>query len=261
MATTSDRIIVFAGTTEGKEVASFLHEKGWLDRADFCVATEYGETTFLDLFGVHIITGRMEREEMQEVLPKYRAVIDATHPYAAIVTKNLQDITEKFQLPYWRLLRAESGEKAFSKDGADRVYRVPSTEAAARLLNEMEGHFLLTTGAKELGIFSTVRDFASRAAARVLPSEASLEACRNAGLASSRIIAMQGPFTKEMNLATMHQYDLSILVTKSSGKAGGFEEKAKLAEDGYQVIIIDRPSEEEGLDIAALKAKLEELWK
>ena len=59
---------------------------------------------------------------------------------------------------------------------------------------------------------------------------------------------MQGPFTTEMNLALIGQYQIKTLVTKASGGAGGFWEKAAAAgEAGVKLLIIDRPAAEEGL--------------
>ncbi len=53
---------------------------------------------------------------------------------------------------------------------------------------------------------------------------------------------MQGPFTKEMNIAMMRQYGINWLVTKESGKSGGFEEKLYAARDvGARVVLIGRP--------------------
>lgn len=66
-----------------------------------------------------------------------------------------------------------------------------AAEAAAFLANT-EGSILLTTGSKELAAYSGILDFTQRVYARVLPMDASLEACRTAGLKASHIIAMQG---------------------------------------------------------------------
>ena len=58
---------------------------------------------------------------------------------------------------------------------------------------------------------------------------------------------MQGPFSKEMNAATIRQYGIRFLVSKDGGEAGGFAEKAAAAgETGAELIVIRRP-EEDGL--------------
>ena len=253
----SDRIVVFAGTSEGYEVARFLAGKGLLDRADFCVATEYGESTFEDLPETHIISGRLSEPAMEELFRKegYAMVVDATHPYAAVVTSYLKEAAENCGIPYLRLLREE---EEYDPEG---VIFVDSPEEAAAVLSGRREGFLLTTGAKDLPVYSEVTGFSQRAVARVLPSVSSIEACLAAGVQTRNIIGMQGPFTREMNRATMEQYGLRILVTKSTGKAGGFMDKVSLARDGYIVIVIGRPLEEKGCSLEEGKERIIQLWK
>ena len=79
----------------------------------------------------------------------------------------------------------------------------------------------LAPAVRELHAFASVRDFASRAYARVLPMEDSLRACREAGLPPAHILAMQGPFSRELNAAMLRSIGAAYLVTKASGSAGG----------------------------------------
>lgn len=249
----SDRIAVFAGTSEGYEIARFLKEKKQLERADFYVATDYGRTTFDDLPEARVICGRLDPDGMRRILKQYALVIDATHPYAELVTKNLTEVCSELGIRRIRVIREE-----LSID-MPNVTTCASTEEAAALLDETEERFLLTTGAKELRVFSGVHDFSERAVARVLPSAESLAACEEAGVLRRNTIGMQGPFTQSMNRATMEQYGLEALVTKSTGKAGGFRDKAVLAEEGYHVYVIGRPLEEEGCTLKEVKERLEKL--
>ena len=101
--------------------------------------------------------------------------------------------------------------------------------AAAAFLESTRGNILLTTGSKELAAYSGIPDFTQRVYARVLPMDASLEACRAAGLKAAHIIAMQGPFSEEMDLATLRFADAAWMVTKDGGEAGGFPAKASAA--------------------------------
>ena len=82
----------------------------------------------------------------------------------------------------------------------------------------------------------------------MLPSHESLTACEAAGVPRSNILALQGPFSRELNEALIRQYKIKFLVTKDGGKAGGFSEKAAAAEAaGAQLVLIRRP-EDAGLD-------------
>ena len=101
----------------------------------------------------------------------------------------------------------------------------------------------MTTGSKELGRFVKALGDASRVTARVLPAEASLQACREAGLAGSQIFAMQGPFDTEMNCALIRHADAEWLITKETGAAGGYPEKLRAAQEcGIGAVVIRTPA-------------------
>ena len=81
--------------------------------------------------------------------------------------------------------------------------------------------------------------------ARVLPTAASIAACEGAGIPQSHIIAMQGPFSAQLNDALYAQLQIAVMVTKDSGEAGGVSEKVLPAlSRGIHVIAIRRPQEE-----------------
>ena len=238
------KLCVFAGTTEGREIAEFLAEQS----ADVtvCVATEYGETLLPQGEGVHISARPLPREEMAELFRRERfdLVIDATHPYAKRITESIAATCAGTDTEYLRLLRPDTA-------APENAVFVEDAAGAAEYLDRVDGNILLTTGSRELHAFASVRDFASRAYARVLPMEDSLRACREAGLPPAHILAMQGPFSRELNAAMLRSIGAAYLVTKASGSAGGFEEKiAAAAETGAVPVIIGRPPQREGLSAA-----------
>ena len=249
----NQKILVFAGTFEGHELAKYFDQRGWNRCADFCVATEYGTETFSDIKGLSIIEGRLNEAAMEELLKSgpYGLVVDATHPYAKAVTENLQKACQISHVEYVRLLRREG---FFDYEG---VNTVESAEEAVAYLLETEGKILLTTGSKEL---SKYRRLSDRIVARVLPSQDSLRLCFDAGIPAKNIICMQGPFTKEMNLATMEQYGCKWLVTKKTGQPGGFDDKVRLCEEGYRIIVIGRPQAETGLSLEEVKERVEAFY-
>ena len=238
------KLCVFAGTTEGREIAEFLAEQS----ADVtvCVATEYGETLLPQGEGLHISARPLPREEMAELFRRERfdLVIDATHPYAKRITESIAATCAGTDTEYLRLLRPDTA-------APENAVFVEDAAGAAEYLDRVDGNILLTTGSRELHAFASVRDFASRAYARVLPMEDSLRACREAGLPPAHILAMQGPFSRELNAAMLRSIGAAYLVTKASGSAGGFEEKiAAAAETGSVPVIIGRPPQREGLSAA-----------
>ena len=82
-------ILVFAGTTEGRQLSEILAASRIMHTV--CVATEYGEMIFAPhpLRTVHC--GRMDQAEIETFIQSgnFGAVVDATHPYAKEVTENI----------------------------------------------------------------------------------------------------------------------------------------------------------------------------
>lgn len=242
-----EKVIVFAGTTEGYELCRFLSEHQISVYA--CAATEYGGKALTETPYLHIHTGRLSREEMAAFFLKEAPnfVLDATHPYAAEVTDNIKSACEKTGFFYQRVLR-EQGRQA------EKAVYVESTEAAAEFLNTTEGNVLLTTGSKELKKFLGVKDYKERLYARVLSLPSVMEECSAAGFEGKHLIGMQGPFSRELNEAMLRQFHCRYLVTKDSGKAGGFQEKIDAAFScGAIPVIIGRPLKEEGLSLVECK--------
>ena len=133
----------------------------------------------------------------------------------------------------------------------------PTAQAAADWLKNTQGNILLTTGAKELSVFAPLGG--ERLYPRVLPLASSLESCAAAGVPSSHILALQGPFSQELNEALIRQHHIAWLVTKDGGPAGGFEEKALAAQAaGARLALIRRP-QEDGLDYETVLQRCREM--
>lgn len=237
------KLCVFAGTTEGRELVEFL--AGQNAQVYACVATEYGQTLLPPFPNVTVSAARLTQPEMESLFQKeqFQLVIDATHPYAAAVTENIVAACAATGTEYHRLLRADV-------DSAGEAVYVENISQALDYLAATTGNILLTTGSKELKSFASLPEFSQRVYARVLPMEQSLQLCREAGLQPSHILAMQGPFSTEMNVAMLKTVGASILVTKSSGVAGGFPEKLEAARTlGLTAVIIGRPPQQAGMDL------------
>lgn len=234
------KLCIFGGTTEGRELAEFLSAQPC--RVTVCVATEYGKALLPESGHVSVSAKRLPVDEIAAMLQRERfdLVIDATHPYAASITKSIRRACDETNTRCWRLLRAGS------EMAQDAVF-VASVEEAVKALSSTEGNILLTTGSKELLKFAALPGFSDRVWARVLPMRASLEACENAGLSPAHIIAMQGPFSEELNTATLRAIGAKWLVSKDGGAAGGFAEKQAAAQKaGARLVVIGRPETEEG---------------
>lgn len=228
------KVVVFSGTTEGRALSCALADLG--AKVLVCVATEYGKTDQGTHPGVQVHAGRLTEEAMQALLDNRTLCIDATHPYATQVTANIRRAAQTAGAVYKRLLRPASPLP-------ENCIAVEDAAEAVRFLQQTEGPVLLTTGAKELAVFKVLG--AQRLYARVLPLASSLTACAEAGIAPAQIIAMQGPFGVELNVALMRQFHIRYLVTKDGGGPGGFREKWEAAQIcNVQTVVLRRPREE-----------------
>ena len=234
------RLLLFGGTTEGRRLALKLAEAG--AEVTVCVASDYGREQQGQTEGLTVRVGPLREEEKLALLQACALCVDATHPYAEHVSASLRRACEKAGVELLRLKRAES------ELGGARLF--PSAAEAAAWLAAREGRILLTTGARELEAFRALEP--ERLYPRILPSHESLSACEALGIPHRNIIAMQGPFTREMNAATLRQYDIRYLVTKDGGGPGGFAEKREAAREvGAELLCLQRP-QESGLDYDAV---------
>jgi precorrin-6A/cobalt-precorrin-6A reductase len=113
------------------------------------------------------------------------------------------------------------------------------TLVAGNYLNQQR--VLLTVGYKVLSLF---QDWQARSTlfARILPAVTSLEAAIAAGFSRDRIIALRPPVPFELEMALWRHWDISRVVTKASGVAGGEATKRQVAAQlGIPLIVIDRP--------------------
>jgi len=236
------QIIIFSGTTEGKALSSALSARNI--HHTVCVATAYGHMMQPEDEFTHVAEGRLDIEGMQQLFESHSIIVDATHPFAFQVTENIKLAAANMSLKYIRVIREKDAEVS----EADGCTYFRNMQDCAKALNDISGGILLTTGSKELaGICSAVHD-KSRIYARVLPTHDSIELCLQAGITANHIIAMHGPFSEALNSALISQYDIKCLVTRDSGKTGGFEEKTLAAiKNGASCYVVRRPVETEGL--------------
>ena len=267
------KIWIFGGTTEGRLLAEYCSREkieAWVS-----VASEYGEELLQEELMesgnagnpdlnhntclakkslknvqassvIKVLRGRMDRYQMEEFIRNQgiHLVIDATHPHARLVSEEIQEACGRTGVRLERCLRAE-GEQNKARDWVE----VDSIQEAVSFLSSVSGVIFVTTGSKELEALCQIPDYQKRVYARVLPTSNVLKKCEKLGITGSHLIAMQGPFSTEMNTLFLRQTKAEWLLTKDSGRAGGFQEKVEAArENGTRVVVIRRP-EEDGISL------------
>lgn len=231
-------ILLLAGTSDARELAQEMLKKGISLVAT--VVTESASES-LEQVGISVRMGRMTAEEMQQFIVQeaFSAVVDASHPFAEEASKNAMTAARFADVPY---IRYERESQYFEHP---LVQVVQNYEEAAQLAAEKRGVIMLTTGSKTLATFTKVLlDLPdTRLIARMLPRLDNMEKCQALGVAQKDIVAIQGPFSKELNVALFHQYGVTLMITKESGKVGSVDEKIEAAlECGIETILIARPT-------------------
>lgn len=252
-------IYIFGGTTEGRRLVE-VFERNKIP-AKYFVATEYGEDILGKTEWVQVEQGRKNKDEMMEMLSREEVemVLDATHPFATVVSQNIKESCKICDVKYLRIRREsqkpdrthrqadnETGEGVGQKK--EKILYFQEIAKIVEYLNARPGNILLTTGSKQIRAFDALER--ERLYARVLPDLDSIHACVEAGIKKGQILAMQGPFSKELNASLLRNYRCDYLVTKESGSVGGFLEKiegAMLAD--ATVLVLGRPSVEEGMTV------------
>ncbi len=249
------KLLLFGGTSEGRLIAEAVAGsrsvgEGAVTKLYVCVATGYGACLLPEDDRIIISRERMTGEEMAALIKRedFDACIDATHPYAGLVSKNIREACSECGLPLYRVSRENMYDKEYISNRCGRMVFFDTIREAVAYLNEdavaKKGNILITTGSKDVGEYTAVNDFAKRCYVRVLPSADAVEKCTSLGFMPAHIICMQGPFSKELNEAMIKECKASCIVTKESGHAGGFEAKIDAAMDlGITCVVIGRPEE------------------
>ncbi len=231
-------IFLLAGTSDARELAIQLCAADYPLLAS--VVTDSAAHS-LTAAGVAVRVGRLDEVGMVTFLQEAGAtmLVDASHPFAAKAHRTAMAAAAQRGIPY---LRFERPSKDFSEQ--DGVTVVDTYEQAAAQALLRKGSVMLTTGAKTMDVFARrlLEEPDVRLVVRLLPRADNLDQCQKLGIAQKDIIAMQGPFSYDLNRALYKHYGTSVMVTKESGAVGAVDEKVQAARDlGIHVIVIGRP--------------------
>jgi len=230
-------ILFLAGTSDARALAIQLQNQGYPLLAT--VVTESAAES-LTTHQIPNQVGRLSVDDMSALIQKQNmtCVIDASHPYAEEASKTAIAAARACEIPY---IRYERPKEQFL---SPLITEVESYEEAAKLAQSHKGTIMLTTGSKTLEIFTKylMRE-EIRLICRMLPNVGNMEKCNQLGIKQKDIIAIQGPFSESLNRALCEQYDVTLLITKESGKVGAVDEKVTAAlQLGIPVILIKRPA-------------------
>ena len=239
------RILILGGTTEASALAGLLagrSEFGPLlsmagrtsDPRPLPIPTRIGGFGGVDGLARFLLQERIE------------AVIDATHPFAAVMSRNAAEACAQAHVPLLALRRPPWAAKA-----GDRWIEVGSMEEGVRALGEEPRRVFLTVGRLELPPFA--------AAPQHTYLVRTIEPIGDA-LPVPNLIAIQdrAPFDEAAERALMERERVDVVVTKNSGGAATYPKIAAARTLGLPVIVVARPQKPSGVEeVASADAALE----
>lgn len=244
------KVLIFGGTTEGRELAEFCCCNGI--SCTVSVATDMGASLLPE--AADVSCGRLDSMAMCEAIKESGAsvVVDATHPFAREATDNIRKACSETGVTCLRLLRDSTSVKGRT---------AASIAEAVEMLSRSNAAVLSVLGSKSLPELAALRDCHERVWLRLLPSEGIEEHCRSLGFDVNKLILGKGPFTVSRNIEHIKLSGAEVLLTKESGAAGGYPEKAEAAEKcGIELLTVLRPRES-GMSAEEIRSAIMELRK
>lgn len=230
-------ILVLGGTKDGRDLAALLTEKGY--PVVVSVFSDYGRDLIqLDKELVH--TGPLDTDGFISFIGinHIHLIVDASHPYAINVSQNAMKACQSTGISYVRYERPKAPLPAYHG-----LHVVHDYDEAAKMASVLGKVVFLTTGSRHLKLFKNTSCLQNhRLIARVLPEPSVLTECLSLGFKPKDIVAMQGPFSHNLNIALFQEYNTEVIITKNSGQIGGSDTKITAAMSlNLPLVMIDRP--------------------
>ena len=244
-----DRIWLIGGTSESRELAIALAQAQISCLVS--VTTEAARSLYPQNPLIEIWVGKLEFSEIEKFFHQQDicAILDASHPFAVEISQLAIAAAAEFQLPYLRYERENSDYESQNQPtgivGPEIHSRSPLYLDSFETLvngNYLSGHrVLLTIGYRHLSLFRPWQHKCTLFV-RLLPSIPALQAAQEAGFSSDRILAIRPPLSLELERALWKHWQISAIVTKASGQAGGEGIKRQLAKElNVKLLMIQRP--------------------
>ncbi|MDX2244990.1 MAG: cobalt-precorrin-6A reductase [Leptolyngbyaceae cyanobacterium bins.302] len=229
------RIWLIGGTQESAELARSLVAQNL--PCLVTVTTESARCLYPKTPDLTVWVGRLDAASLPAFLQTHSiaAILDASHPFATEISHLAIAIASTLKIPYLRFERLPLSASPLTPLFFPTLRSLLATDL---LLHQ---RILLTLGYRSLELFTPWQEKAVLFA-RILPSIPALQAAISAGFATDRLIALRPPISAAMERALWQQWQVSVVVTKASGVAGGEDVKQQVAADlGVTLVVIERP--------------------
>jgi precorrin-6A/cobalt-precorrin-6A reductase len=222
------KVLILGGTTEARQLAERLAQRTGLD----VTLSLAGRTASPVAHAVPIRVGGFGGAEgLADHLAADRvdALIDATHPYANIISENAAAAARETTVPFVALRRPP-----WSAVADDRWIEVSDARAAADAIGQDSRAVFVTIGRNELAPFASVprHRYLIRSVDPVDPP---------LPLPHVIYITARGPFSEADDRALMTRHKIEVVISKNSGGSAAYGKIAAARTLGIEVIMLRRP--------------------
>ena len=222
-------ILIFGGTTEGRRAAQILEEAG----KPFWYSTRSDGQDIEMVHGIRV-KGGMNPDEMADFCRKnaIRLIVDAAHPFATELHHNISETAQNLNL---QVIRYERQYEPHTED----ICWCKDYETAILQLKEHGIHRLLSlTGVQTINRLSGYWK-ENECWFRILDRDTSREMAIREGFPEDHLVY----YEHEDTASLISRLKPQAILTKESGKSGGFPEKIEAArKSGTPVFVVERPA-------------------
>jgi precorrin-6A/cobalt-precorrin-6A reductase len=223
------RVLILGGTTEARLLGERLAKRGDLD----VVLSLAGRTAAPVPHAVPIRVGGFGGAPGLAdylVAEHIDALIDATHPYANIISENAAAAVRRTSVPFMALRRPPWAAVA-----GDRWIEVNDTSAAVRAIGEKSRSVFVALGRNELAPFTAAPQHRYLVRS-VDPVDPPLP------LPHVAYVTARGPFSEADDRALMTAHKIDVVIAKNSGGGAAYGKIAAARALGVDVILLRRPA-------------------
>ena len=241
-------IWIIGGTKDSRDI---LNEVLKIGKNEIIVstATEYGGKLLENIAkneNVKVISEKLNVLQIESLILKKNIdfVIDASHPYAQNISNTVISMISYLneKVNFEKKVKYVRFERKMIDYGNENIFKFQNLQEVIVFLKKFENKNILSTlGSNTLAKIKEVGE-KNNLFVRILPTTSSIQSAEELGYLPKNIIAMQGPFSKNMNAVMLKDLKIDYLITKESGETGGELQKVEACREcGVTILAIKRP--------------------
>jgi precorrin-6A/cobalt-precorrin-6A reductase len=226
--TTGPTLLILGGTTEARALAEKVSEAGVPSIYSYA-----GRTAEPVTLPIPTRIGGFGGEDGLATYLRQTGithVIDATHPFAEIISRNAVNACARAGVPLIGFTRP-----AWEPEDGDTWINAPDLHVAVAALDTEPQRIFLAIGRKEIGLFATKPQHFYLL--RLVDAPKTPPPFPN-----HEVVVAKGPFDAGEDLALLREHRIGLIVAKNSGGDGARAKIVAARKLGVPILMIDRPA-------------------